>query len=80
MKKLLEYLNKKTDEERTVFCSACGTTLGYLRKAAYTNQPLGAELCVAIEKVSRGDITRFDLRPLDWIKIWPELEKKRVKK
>ncbi len=80
MKKLLEYLNNKSPEERDIFAKACGTSDGYLRKAVYKNQVIGAELCVAIEKVSRGEVTRFDLRPFDWHMVWPELEKKRSKK
>jgi DNA-binding transcriptional regulator YdaS (Cro superfamily) len=31
--------------------------------------------CVEIELVTRGAVTRQDLRPNDWQKYWPELTK-----
>lgn len=31
------------------------------------------ERCVAIEQATGGAVTRRDLRPDDWISIWPEL-------
>lgn len=31
------------------------------------------ERCVAIEVATHGAVTRQDLRPDDWQKIWPEL-------
>lgn len=31
------------------------------------------ERCVAIEKATYGEVTRRDLRPDDWVEIWPEL-------
>ena len=32
-----------------------------------------AEHCACIEAAARGAVTRRELRPLDWQKIWPEL-------
>lgn len=32
-----------------------------------------AEHCAAIELATGGQVTRQDLRPMDWQKIWPEL-------
>lgn len=31
------------------------------------------ERCVAIERATSGAVTRLDLRPNDWHRIWPEL-------
>lgn len=31
------------------------------------------EQCVPIERATQGQVTRRDLRPLDWQAIWPEL-------
>lgn len=73
MKKLLAYLNNLSIEQRLAFEKACGTTIGYLRKAVSVNQKLGAEICVAIEQASSGAVTRKDLHPDDWAAIWPEL-------
>lgn len=36
-------------------------------------RPVPIERCVAIEKVTSGAVTRRDLRPDDWWRIWPEL-------
>lgn len=30
--------------------------------------------CSLIEKATNGQVTRKDLRPNDWMNIWPELE------
>ena len=29
--------------------------------------------CVSIERLTNGGVTRRELRPDDWMKIWPEL-------
>jgi DNA-binding transcriptional regulator YdaS (Cro superfamily) len=34
---------------------------------------LPAEHCAMLEQATRGAITRRDLRPDDWHRIWPEL-------
>ena len=36
-------------------------------------RPVPIERCVEIEFACEGDVTRRDLRPLDWWRIWPEL-------
>lgn len=33
------------------------------------------EHCVIIEEATKGAVMRWDLRPDDWHKIWPELRK-----
>lgn len=67
MKKLLEYLNSLSKEARTNFVVACGTSEGYLRKAASVGQNLGADLCISIERESGRVVTCEDLRPdVDW--------------
>jgi DNA-binding transcriptional regulator YdaS (Cro superfamily) len=32
-----------------------------------------SEHCAAIEMATKGTVTRRDLRPDDWFRIWPEL-------
>lgn len=73
MDKLLIYINSLTKSSRAVFCEACKTTEGYLRKAISTGQLLRVPLCVDIERVSQGAVTRKDLHPDDWAENWPEL-------
>jgi DNA-binding transcriptional regulator YdaS (Cro superfamily) len=73
MDKLLTYLNSISKGDRAIFCKACATTEGYLRKAVSTRQPLRVALCVLIEHMSGTAVTRKDLRPDDWAANWPEL-------
>lgn len=39
----------------------------------YANRLPSPENAVAIERATGGKVTRRDLRPLDWMRIWPEL-------
>lgn len=73
MKRLIEYLNSLPQAERQPFAVNCGTTEGYMRKAASVGDVLNATVCTAIERITAGQVTRRDLRPNDWQKIWPEL-------
>ena len=36
-------------------------------------RPVPVERCTAIEKATGGAVTRRELRPDDWHRIWPEL-------
>jgi hypothetical protein len=63
MDKLLAFLNGLGKSERIVFCDACGTTERYLRKAISAKQPLGAHLCINIDRESRGAVPCEFLRP-----------------
>lgn len=40
----------------------------------YNGRRPGPIYCHAIERVTSGLVTRRDLRPDDWQKIWPELD------
>lgn len=39
----------------------------------YANRKPGPAYCRAIETATQGAVTRRDLRPDDWHRIWPEL-------
>jgi DNA-binding transcriptional regulator YdaS (Cro superfamily) len=39
----------------------------------YADRIPGPENCVAIERATRLAVRRWDLRPDDWHRIWPEL-------
>jgi DNA-binding transcriptional regulator YdaS (Cro superfamily) len=41
---------------------------------SYGGRKPSPENCVVIEMVTKGAVTRRDLRPDDWKRIWPELE------
>ena len=77
MEKLLAYINSLSAvADQEAFASACGTSIGYLRKACYKQQELGAELSVRIEQASSGEVSRKDLHPDSWPLKWPELADK----
>jgi DNA-binding transcriptional regulator YdaS (Cro superfamily) len=70
---LREYLNAMTVTEQNAFVKKCESSLSYLRKAISVKQLLAPALCVTIEIASAKSVTRKELRPDDWEKIWPEL-------
>lgn len=37
-------------------------------------KPVTAGRCVPIEQATDGQVMRWDLRPDDWHRIWPELQ------
>jgi len=73
MDKLLKFINGLSKEARDAFADACGTSIGYLRKAVSSGQTLNPATCVAVERESNFQVTRKDLRPNDWQDIWPEI-------
>lgn len=67
MKKLTAYLSSLPAAERDAFVERCGTSVGYLRKAASIGQKLGDGLCLRIAAESKGAIRPEDLRDdVDW--------------
>lgn len=73
MKELIEYLNSLPQAERQPFAVSCGTTEGYMRKAASVGDVLNATVCTAIERITCGKVNRQMLRPTDYWLIWPDL-------
>ena len=73
MECLRKYLNKLPKCEQIVFAEKCGTTIGYMRKAINKGQEIGVEISVAIEEISKGEITRQMLHPSNFANKWPEL-------
>lgn len=72
MQKLLAYLNSLDADKQAEFAEACGTSVGYLRKACSKGQVLGPALCVKAEVHSKKAVRRWDLRD-DWADVWPEI-------
>lgn len=70
---LKTYLSAKTKEEREEFAAKCESTLGHIQNVMYGIRPCAADLAVHIFRESDGLVTRWELRPLDWHKFWPEL-------
>ena len=53
--------------------SLVGVTPSAVNQWITGHRPVPIERCVAIEKATKGMVTRKDLRPGDWQTIWPEL-------
>lgn len=67
MQTFLDYINAIPQGDRDEFAKRCGTSIGYLRKAISVKQRLREDVCVAIERESKGAIRCEDLRPdLEW--------------
>ena len=71
--KLIDHLKRLAPADRDAFAQRCETSIGHLNNVGYGYRPCGPELCVLIERESGGAVTRRDLRPDDWWRIWPEL-------
>ena len=59
--------------ERQVLAQRCGIQDAYLYQILSGRREASAELCVLIERESGREITRQQLRPNDWARIWPDL-------
>ena len=73
MEALKKYMASLSPKEKIVFAELCGTTLPYLRKVMSTNSSIGPEICAQLEIHSGGAISRKELNPQNWARIWPEL-------
>lgn len=59
---------------RKTICEALGISAQAISN--WNSRGVPIEHCTAIEKATKGAVTRKDLRPNDWQAIWPELAKK----
>lgn len=70
---LKTYIGKLPADDREAFAVRCGTTPGHMRNVMYRQKSCAPDLAVGIERESGREVTRRDLRPDDWHRIWPEL-------
>lgn len=70
---LKAYLSPLNTQEREEFAARCGTTRGHLQNVMYGVRPCATDLAVAIERESGNAVRRWELRPYDWFRHWPEL-------
>lgn len=73
MDQLKSYLKPLSKHDREEFAVSCGTTLGHLTNVGNGFRPCATDLAVSIERRSGFKVRRWDLRPDDWWKHWPEL-------
>lgn len=71
--KLSEYLSKSGHGSAVYLARAISGYTSDICAWANGNRSVPPARCVAIEKATNGVVTRRDLRPDDWMKIWPEL-------
>ena len=69
---LLKWLKDTPREVAERRCSDFGTSVGYLKQIGYGNKLAGL-IGADIERITDGAVTRRDLRPDDWQRVWPEL-------
>jgi len=69
---LKTYFTQMTADERDVFAVNCKTSLGHLRNVMYGYKRCATDLAVHIERESKHQVTRPELRS-DWANHWPEL-------
>jgi DNA-binding transcriptional regulator YdaS (Cro superfamily) len=55
----------------------CDVTFQTAHQWRNGERPVPAIRCHAIEKATKGKVSRKELRPLDWHLIWPDLLKRK---
>lgn len=60
-------------DQREIFARKCGTSPGHMRNVAYGDRTASTELAVAIERESKGAVSRVDMFPDNYLDKWPEL-------
>jgi DNA-binding transcriptional regulator YdaS (Cro superfamily) len=53
--------------------AAMGVSPAFVSQIVMRARPAPAEHCVVIERESGGAVKRWEVRPADWHRIWPEL-------
>lgn len=70
-------LNKYLNRDGAISAAALGRCVGVSPALVYQwrtgRRPVPVEHCADIERVTSGEVSRRDLRPDDWQRIWPEL-------
>ncbi len=69
---LLDYV-AKAHGRQTDIASQIGVYPQMIWLWANNRRPVPIAHCLAIEKATNGEVTRQDLRPLDYWTIWPDL-------
>lgn len=63
----------ESDTKKAEFARAINVSAALLHQWIEGIRPVAIQHCPAIEKQTGGKVTRKELRPDDWHKIWPEL-------
>ncbi|WP_063657393.1 transcriptional regulator [Candidatus Arsenophonus triatominarum] len=71
--KLKEYLSTLKRGEVRLLAEKINVSQSFLSQMASGLCAISPKRCVEIELATCGKVSRKDLRPDDWHKIWPEL-------
>ena len=69
--KLLEYVKTLSTQRELAVKLAITPVL--ISQWANEMRPVPPDRCVEIERATGGQVSRKDLRPSDWERIWPEI-------
>lgn len=72
---LKEYIDSRPRGSAPDLAAALSISVTYLYQLAarQDGREPSAQLCVLIEQATNAIVRRWDLRPDDWHRIWPEL-------
>lgn len=70
---LNSYLNSEGAISSAMLARRVGLSPSLVYQWRTNRRPVPVEYCAAIESATGGAVTRRDLRPNDWMRIWPEL-------
>lgn len=74
--KLKNYIKQSPKGEAKRLAECLGVSKSYMSQMISGLAAVNPERCVVIEKETLGVVTRRDLRPLDWWRVWPDLSNK----
>ncbi|QIU89345.1 transcriptional regulator [Yokenella regensburgei] len=69
---LNEYLKRQGPKERKALEQHLGISKSYLSQLATGRAAISPSRCIQIEKFTNGQVARSDMRPGDWLSIWPD--------
>ncbi|MBC8730016.1 transcriptional regulator [Paraburkholderia sp. UCT2] len=70
---LKEYIAGSKRGTAKRLAESLGISQSYLSQMAAGQSPISQERCFVIEQVTSGMVMRWDLKPSNWHKLWPEL-------
>ena len=70
---LINHLKTLSSTDKETLAKKSETSVGHLQNVAYGYRPCSPELAVLLERNTDNAVTRRELRPTDWVAIWPEL-------
>lgn len=70
---LSAYLDQLERGQKKDLAQALGVSSAYLYQMATARRPVPPDLAPSIEHHTSNQVRRWDLRPDDWHRIWPEL-------